>query len=204
MNFVIFASFIIFGFWLTYELKKHRDLNRKAEQDFWERELQANNVRRKPLDDLPYVTFPFEALPSDESFNGEIPESLSVLRRLASEKMVNLGGISNTELKLTYGTANLTILSEYDQNYETFAKNIYQLCKVLYDAGRKEEAEYLLEEAIPTGTDLILHYRLLAQIYRENGEEAKIADLKESASQLHSLTRHAILRDLSADCQYND
>lgn len=202
MSFIIFASFIIFGFWLTYQLKKHRDLNDKAEREFWEKESQANNVRKKSLEGLNYVKFPFDRLPGEDSFGeNEVPESLLVLNSLADKKLVNLNGITNTDLKLEYGAANITTLSEYDDNYAIFAKNIYELSQCLYDSNRREEALFLLEEALPTGTDSLSHYRLLARIYREKGDDSGLNRLKESADALpsHSLTKSAILRELAKD-----
>jgi tetratricopeptide (TPR) repeat protein len=199
MKFPVFASFIIFGACLTYALKRNENLEEKAERDFWERESEANSVRKKDISALPYVSFPFDRLPSDESFaGGEIPESLPVLRQLATKKMLNMNNISNTELKLQYGTANLTVLSEYDENYTQFAKNIYELSQALYDAGRVDEAVFFLQEAVSTGTDLLVHYRLLGKIYHERGEKEHLLQLRESAQQLHGLTQNAILRELDA------
>lgn len=199
MNLIFFASFIIFIAWLSYELRKSSNLGDKAEKDFWERELEANGVRRKNLDNLPYVRFPFDRLPSKESFTdcgAEIPESLTVLQSLQDKKMVNLSGISNTQLKLTYGTANITPLSEYDANYELFSKHIYLLAEALYAQGRTDEALFLLEETLPTGTDISGHYKLLATIYQEKGQAQKIGALREQAQQLHSLSKKTILRSL--------
>ncbi len=197
MNFFIFASFIVFGCWLTYQLQKSRKLDQKAISDFWEHENLANSVRKKQLTESDYVQFPFDRLPSDQSFSEPIPESLTVLRTLSDKKMINLNGLSNTEVKLKYGTANITTLSEYDENFASFVKHIYLLCQHLYDNGRSKEARELLEEGIRVGTDSLSHYRLLAQIYRENGELHKLSELKPHAEQLHSLTKGAILRVLS-------
>ena len=199
-----FASSIavfLFIIWLTFVLHGKNEKNKRAERDFWERESAANSVRRKNLDNLPYVHFPFDKLPSEESFTDcgeEVPESLEALKSLADQKLVNLNGISNTNLKLEYGTANITVLSEYDANYEQFCKNIYLLAKKLDELGRTDEALFLLEETLSTGTDITGHYRLLADIYQRRNEPEKIAALKEQAQQLHSLTKRSILQDLDS------
>ncbi len=198
MNFILFASFITFGVWLTFKLRKSRNLNEKAAIDFWENENMANSVRKKPLQESDFVCFPFETLPTDESFLPEAPpEALTILRSLSDRKMINLNGVSNTDVKKQYGTANLTILSEYDENFESFVKQIYLLCQQLYDAGRIPEAVTLLEEGITAGTDSLSHYRLLAKIYRENGQTDKFPRLRVEAEKLHSLTKKAILRELA-------
>lgn len=198
MNLLIFASFMVFGFWLTVQLKKSRNLNEKAEVDFWENESLANSVRKKQLEDSDFVKFPFDKLPTEESFApNPVPESLSILQDLAEKKMVNLNGISNTEVKKRFGTANITILSEYDSNYESFVKHIYLLCQHLYDIDRKEEALMLSEETILTGTDSLSHYKLIIRIYQEQGNPAGIDWLREKAEELHSITKGAILRALT-------
>lgn len=196
MKFPIFASFIVFIVWLSYELNKSRKKNEQAKKDFWEKESLANSVRKKKLDDLPYVHFPFDRLPTEESFLASglsVPESLYILKSLQGKQIVNLNGISNTDLKLKYGTANITVLSEYDENYAIFSKNIYELAKTLEDACRSKEALFLLEETLPYGTDITGHYKLLAGIYQRNGQRDKILTLKENANRLHSLTKDAIL-----------
>ena len=198
MNLLIFFFFTVFGIWLTIQLRKSRNLNEKAESDFWENESMANSVRKKQLEASDFVTFPFDKLPTEESFAPEpVPESLPILRSLSDQKMINLNGISNTEVKKRFGAANITILTEYDGNYELFVKNIYLLCQYLYDIGRKEEALMLSEETILTGTDSLLHYKLIIQIYQEQGNTAGISWLREKAQSLHSITKGAILRALS-------
>ena len=202
MNLVIFASFMVFGIWLTIQLKKSRKLNEKAESDFWQEEALADSVRKKQLEDSDFVTFPFDKLPTADSFSPDpIPEALEMLIALSDKKMVNLNGISNTEVKKRFGVANLSILTEYDTNYETFVKHSYLLCQHLYDIGRTEEALMLSEETILTGTDSLSHYKLILLIYREQGNMSGISWLKERADGIHSITRSAILRALNGDSE---
>ena len=44
-------------------ISKSRRYTEKMENSFWERELKANNTRRKSLEHLNYITIPFETLP---------------------------------------------------------------------------------------------------------------------------------------------
>lgn len=200
MNLLIFASFMIFCVWLAFQLKKSRNLDEKAALDFWENESMANSVRKKQLEDSDYVRFPFDKLPSPESFEpNPVPECFTILTGLSDKKMVNLNGITNTEVKKRFGVANMTILTEYDANYESFVKNIYLLCQYLYDHGRKEEALMLSEETILTGSDSLSHYKLIIKLYREQGNTSGLLWLREKAELLHSITKGAILRALSEE-----
>ena len=199
MNLIVFASFIIFILWLTVNLKKTEKSNKQIEEDFWERETKANSVRKKSLDHLPYITFDFDRLPTATSFTesgAEVPESLEILNGLRDKKMLNLNGISNTDLKLKYGAPNITRLSEYEENFTVFSIHIVRLAQALYDADRKAEARTLLEKTIVTGTDISEHYLLLARLYLEEGKPGKINDLILLAEKLPTMMKDTILTRL--------
>ena len=103
MRFYFFASFIIFCIWLGYEIHKHRNMEAKNYEAFWDRELAANSTRRKSLDGLNYITIPVEAFPFGlMPLNEQIAEYEQTIRDLAKEPVVNLTGFSNTDLKLEY------------------------------------------------------------------------------------------------------
>ena len=66
MKFPFLASFIVFIIWLKYELGKSNKKNVNAESDFWENEQRANEVRKKPLNDLDYIALPKDILPYED------------------------------------------------------------------------------------------------------------------------------------------
>lgn len=195
--FVFLASFIIFIAWLTYELKKHEKLEKNSLNDFWAKEREANRTRKKSLDDLAYVKIPFDCipkslLPEDDT----VQDCLSVLQGLSDKKIVNFTGFSNTDLKLQYGAANLTVLSEYDENYTLYARTIYRLALAYYQNGYESNARILLEKAVESGTDISGNYKLLADIYQTHGETDKIRGLLTRASSLRSAAGKKIIRSL--------
>ena len=176
-----------------------KQTNQQIEEEFWERETKANSVRKKSLDHLPYITFDFDALPTADSFSesgAQVPESLEILQNLRDKKMLNLNGISNTDLKLKYGAPNITRLSEYEENFTIFSIHIVRLAQALYDIGRKSEAKTLLEKTIVTGTDISEHYLLLARLYLEEGKPGKINDLILLAEKLPTMMKDTILTRL--------
>lgn len=183
--FFILASLIIPIIWLTYELKKHDKIEKNALNDFWQREEQANHVRRKPLDNLNYVKIPFDIIPKSLlSDNEEVRDCLELLNRLSEKKIVNFTGYSNTDLKLEYGAANLTELSQYDENYTLYARTIQKLANLYYRNGYESNARILLEKAIESGTDISASYLLLAKIYQKQKETAKLNALLQFAKSL--------------------
>lgn len=198
MNFIILASFIVFGVWLTYQLSKSNKDNEKAEKEFWQREHEANSVRKKSLDSLNYIEIPMDKLPfSVLTDNEQIKNCIDQILALSEVKIVNFTGLTNTDLKLEYGTANITVLSEYDQNYTLLARTLYTWGNLLYDAGYVTEAVLPLEFAISTGTDISGNYKLLATIYRDRGQVSKIEDLILAAENLNSIMKKPILSLLS-------
>lgn len=197
MKMPFFASFIIFIVWLSYELAKNRRKSEKKEISYWEKENMANSTRRKSLDDLNYITIPFDALPLDTlSDSEEIQEYIDTLHSLAEAPIVNFTGITNTDLKLQYGAPNIDLLMRYDQSYTTLACTLQKWADKLYQAGYTTEAKCILEFAISTDTDVSSTYRLLASIYASEGSYDKIAALKDKAQNLKSGSRIIIARIL--------
>lgn len=184
---LILASLIIPIIWLTYELKKHDKLEKNALNDFWRREEEANLVRKKPLDNLNYVEIPFDFIPESLlTDNEEVKDCLELLNKLSEKKIVNFTGFSNTDLKMEYGAANLTELSQYDENYTLYARTIYKLANLYYQNGYESNARVLLEKAVESGTDISGNYLLLARIYQEHKETDKLNSLLRSAENLRS------------------
>lgn len=184
---LILASLIIPIIWLTYELKKHDKLEKNALNDFWRREEEANLVRKKPLDNLNYVEIPFDFIPESLlADNEEVKDCLELLNKLSEKKIVNFTGFSNTDLKMEYGAANLTELSQYDENYTLYARTIYKLANLYYRNGYESNARVLLEKAVESGTDISGNYLLLARIYQEHKETDKLNSLLRSAENLRS------------------
>lgn len=195
--FLFLASFIIFIVWLAYELKKREKLDKNSLNDYWAKERKANQTRKKPLDDLAYVEIPFDCIPQSLLQEDErVQECLDTLKGLSDKKIVNFTGFSNTDLKLQYGTANLTVLSEYDENFTLYARTIYRLAQTYYENGYESNARILLEKAVESGTDISGNYTLLADIYQKHGETDKIHGLLASASTLRSLNGKKITRSL--------
>ena len=141
MKLYILASLIILGLVIRRASKKQKKEKETENRAFWEREHLANTVRRKSLDGLNYIKIPLESLPVEVMpEDTTVQECLHTLYSLANQSIVNLTGYSNTDLKLEYGTANLSLLSEYDQNYTLLVQTLQQWADVLYQGGYPAEA----------------------------------------------------------------
>ena len=206
MNLIVLATIIIFTRILSITIKSHNRIEKKQREQFWEREERANQVRRKPLDDLDYVTIPMESLPTTVMTQDVIVQDcLDTLRFLSHEKIVNLAGYTNTDLKLAYGTANITALSQYDQNFTLLAQTLHKWADTLHQAGYIAEARQVLEYAVLTvHSDAGTSYRLLASLYDQGGEQEKVAVLYDAALSLVSHSGRTIARTLREAYPYID
>ena len=128
----------------------------------------------------------------------ELADYLHELQDLSDMKIVNLTGYSNTDLKLKYGTANITILSDYDFHYTNLVKLLQKIAELLHDSLEDALAIEVLEFAVSTGTDVSKSYYLLANLYKETGTPEKIDSLIQQAQTLHSLMKDAIVENLKA------
>lgn len=197
MKYPIFASVVVFCLTLMYTIHRQRDKEAQKYQDFWDEENKANATRRKSLDDLKYITIPFDTLPMETlSDDSKVTEFHNTLKDISTSPIVNFTGLSATELKLQYGAANIDILDSYDQAYTVLARTLNLWAQYLYDQGYVEEAKTVLEFAMETGTDVSTSFDLLAKIYSGEGAYDKIEDLIEKASKINSILSKKIVENL--------
>jgi hypothetical protein len=187
----VLTIFIVFLVVLTYHIKKSESAQAKVEEEFWEKEHRSNAVRKQDISKLDYITIPLEKIPY--RLHTETEEQFWAL---ADKTMVNLTGISNTDLKLTYGTANLALLSEYDANFSDMVSLLPQYALELSEAGETETAKMLLEFGVEHNADSSKIFLQLADIYRMEGNAAKLEALRQASDNLPQYTRMAVQKEL--------
>lgn len=184
--------FILFIAVITIAIKKANAAQDSVMEQFWEREHKANSTMRKDTANLRYITIPEEFFPLN---NDKIND-------LKGVTMVNLTGMSNTDLKLEYGVPNFKMLSEYDDNFTEFVRQLPDYHNRLIDAGYDDIALRLLEFAVDEGADSKAIYQLLANSYIKMSKAGRISELIEKADKLNSLSKTGIvsmLESLQAD-----
>lgn len=202
MNLLLFASFPVICLLFSFALRNVKRREQDADREFWDREQRANFTRKKPLDNLDYITVPEELLTmKPDLMTEEIQGCLDDLNDLSSSKIVNLTGYTNTDLKLKYGTANINILSDYDFHYTKLVTLLQKLAELLHDSLEDELAVRVLEFAVSTGTDVSKSYYLLARIYQERDTPEKIEHLIAQAWKINSLMRDTIVENLQESCR---
>lgn len=199
MKYPFFASIVILCLLLMYQIHRHRNKESKVYEAFLDREREANNTRRKPLDDITFISIPLESLPTEVlSEDEKVSDWLSTLRDLSATEIINLTGISNTDLKLKYGAPNLDRLMRADQAYTMLVRTLNDWGIYLWKNGYPDEAASILEYSVSTGTDVSSTYDSLAQIYISLGQKDKIKELIPQAEKTNSLLTANIVNKLNA------
>lgn len=157
--FPFLVIFIVFCLVLTFYIRKNDTAQQKAQHDFFEKERLSNTVRKKDISKLDYISIPLDKIPVKLESSTE-----NTIFALAEKPMLNFVGISNTDLKLQYGTANLDILTEYENNFLEFVALLPDYATELVEAGQKESAIMLLEFAVSVNADSRKIDNLLASL----------------------------------------
>ena len=195
---VFFIITILLVLWVHYQKRRTDRIASKSSELFWERERQANLTRKKDISNLDYIHVPVNTLPFPETDSEEIGDIQKHILNLASGKIVNFTGKSNTDLKLEYGAPNINLLMEYDKNYLELVRSLYRYGKLLYDKQLTDEAMSILNYALSIKTDISANYTLLATIYKEKNNAEGINSVISAAEELTSMTKKALLSNLVA------
>ncbi len=195
---VFFICFILFVLWIHVKYQQDNKNKSTWDEEFWKREKEANFTRKKNIDNLDYIIIREEDLPFQNSATGEEKQIQDSVRDLLSKKILNLSGQSNTDLKLEYGTANFTELSEYDQNFSDLLRTLNQWGGYLYKnvPDAQLRALQILEYAIALGSDISDTYRTVAKIYLEQNNISKIYELIHQVEDSDFFMKDSIIRQL--------
>ena len=194
----------------------------RKRKEFWDRERAADLTPKKDISGLDYLTIPLSTLPfhfessvSEEVAATVTPVPLSATQletlpketrqelayieilKLSEKRIKNFTGLSNTDLKLAYGAANLPALSACDQNYTVLVRHLQKWGNLLADAGCKEDAITVFSYAVSIGSDIAATYTALANLYIETGQAENITPLIAQAQTLPTLLNNSLLRSLT-------
>lgn len=196
MVIIITVILLTFYIWIRTSSNKAKQQIQREREIFWSREHKANSTRKSDISGLDYIKIPVEQLPFMETSEEELLSLQNTILKLSQMQILNLTGISNTDLKLQYGVANITFLSDCDSRFTQLVQVIYKWGEYLYRHNNISEAVKVLEFGIECRTDISKNYILLATIYKEMGVTKKIDELIATAETLLSLTKDSIITSL--------
>lgn len=171
---------------------------KKKQDALWEKEQRANQTRKQDISGLDYIQIPLDTFPVGRYEDEALSSLEQTLQGLSSKKILNLSGISNTDLKLQYGAANLPELSEYDASFTKLARTLTAYGERLSELGHWQDAVCVLEFGVLCKTDVSRNYTLLGSIYREHGFLDKAEALAETVRGMDLLLKDSILKQLSS------
>lgn len=187
MPLLLFIGFIIICITISYTISHNSKLENATSDDFWEREQKGNFVRKQPTDDLSRIVLD-DTLPYETDCDEDLAPIMSKINSLREKEIINLTGITNTELKLRYGLPNLDYLTECDGNFTNLAVYLDKWSEYLISHNRNEDALKVLEFAAECNVDIGNIYMNLAKIYTSNNQTYKIDSLITKCESLNSLT----------------
>lgn len=193
---IICCSFLALCYVVSRNVSRFKKTHGQSHEEFLEQESRANSVRKADISALPYVEIPLDELPLDALSACGYSALAEKLRALASVKILNLSMYTNTELKLMYGPANLTALSDCDDAYTSLIMLLNKIGASLLEADRPDDAEKFLSFAISIGSDITTSYTMLATLYAKKHDINRIDWLIENADSLTSLSGKTIQSNL--------
>lgn len=193
---IICCSFLALCYVVSRNVSRFKKTHGQSHEEFLEQESRANSVRKADITALPYVEIPLDELPLDALSACGYSALAEELRALASVKILNLSMYTNTELKLMYGPANLTALSDCDDAYTSLIMLLNKIGASLLEADRPDDAEKFLSFAISIGSDITTSYTMLATLYAKKHDINRIDRLIGNADSLTSLSGKTIQSNL--------
>lgn len=190
---VLFLCILMLALWIRYESKKNDQVSQCNFESFWEREKQANYTRNQPIDHLPLIQIPLDELPLKPNATGELKELQDTLVALNTQPIIDLSHLTNTELKLTYGTGHFKYLSECDANFLTLMNTLNQLAILCEQTELFEDAITYYEALISYNDENILTYVRLAKLYHSQNQFDKLLHLKQSLEHSVAKNKNTIL-----------
>lgn len=194
MKYPIFLCFVIISIFTYIAAKKKND---DGIASFLEKEQEANNVRKKSLDSLNYISVPINRFPIEKNTTDQyLLEYQESIYKISSEKIVNLTGITNTDLKFKYGAANINTLMEYDQNFTFLTRTLYKWGEYYFNLEQYDKAKIILEFAVEIRSDIKGIYCMLANIYCREFHPERTDELISIVKSLNTIMKNPIIQEL--------
>ena len=200
MRLLPLISIILAGLIIRRSIKKTDKERSVGLNSFWERERASYASVSEKIDESEWIHIP-ERLPLNIITDDEqIKEYQQTLKNLSNLSIMNLTGLSNTDIRIKYGAVNFSKLSRADERFTLMSRTLVRLSNKYLELGLKDEAIELLEFGILSGSDVTENFTLLQGLYAESdSSDLKRLDLVMFAEKLNSFSKRAILRRLKED-----
>lgn len=178
MAFPCLAVFITICLVLFFRYKFINDKREEKEQDFFDKERSARttvgHIYESDYEVIPLSKFSFN-LCEDPSIV-EMEEKIKVL---STEKLLNLTGVSNTDVKLRFGVNHFDEAVACGEKYDELIGLLVNYAIGLDDHGFSEESANILEYLVKNDCDIKAAWIALGKHYASKSEFDKIKSLIE-------------------------
>lgn len=196
MAFPFLTVFIIFLLALFFRFKYLREKREAQEQDFWSNEQKAR-INIGTIKESDYVVIPLSTFPFGLCEDPYMVEMENAIKTLSEEKLLNLTGLSNTDVKLKFGANHFDEATLAGEKYDELIKNLVNYAIELDDHGFSSESEKMLEYLIGIDCDMKSAYITLGKLYASGNKIGKIKDLIERVDSSSLSIKNATKTQLS-------
>jgi tetratricopeptide (TPR) repeat protein len=112
--------------------------------------------------------------------------------------MMNFSNLSNTEVRLKFGTANQSIITTNEYNYNNYLRTLSEYAGIMADNNNVPEAINAYEQCIALKSDYSNHFIELGKLYKTQNMSTQLKELFEKAELLESLNKKGILEKLES------
>ena len=197
-----FILFLTFLFLWIYNLRKRQKTYEAERQAFWNKEQESLVVRKKDIPaelyfqpDIRQLQFP--ELTPEHSGQAKYQKLKKQLNDSVHLPMLSLSDLTNTEIRLSFGTANQPIITQAEENYSAYLGFLYDYALFAKEQQWIDEAIAALEEAIRLKSDISKHFMLLGDLYQISSNPFGIQKLLILAEAIHSPSKAKIVEYLT-------
>ncbi len=188
--FTIFLIFVVSTAAYRANLERKR---MKRDADFWSREDAAKKTPKKDLSEIAYIHVPLDAFPIGILDSDEAAMTEEELKCLANLPILNLNDMTNTDIRLAYGTDNFDYMQSVGENFDRLEVLLCDYAKLLMENSLYAQSIPVLEFAVREHATISSIYTLLGECYDEAGEEEKLEKLIASVEERDLIMKGGIL-----------
>ncbi|MBQ7725146.1 MAG: hypothetical protein IJT63_05985 [Lachnospiraceae bacterium] len=185
MKLITFTSVILIGLVINNAIRRSNARSKKIRDEFWERERSSRATPGRSTEDLKFIQFPDDLPLHISTDDPQIKEYQETLVNITKKPVINLSGISNTDIRLAYGAPNMEELSRADERFIVLCRTLNNLADSYGKEGYKDEGTRLLEFAVSEGSDIKETWTMLGQFYLDAGNTGALSDLIAKAGKLN-------------------
>ncbi len=195
--FPVFTIFFIFVISVTWRISSLERKRAKRDAAFWQKEADAEKAPAKDLSTVNFIHVPLEDFSFGLIKTEEAEMTEEEISSLAARPILNLNGMTNTDIKLAYGADNFDYMNVVGEHFDRLEVLLCDYAKLLMEKGYYAEAIPVLSFAVSENATISSIYTLLGECYDAVGAQEKLVELIATVEQRDLLMKPGILDHLN-------